>query len=321
MDVTLTYAVPVHILDLGPNITAYFETLPAINAFRCCNRFGQNATVAKLPEELVDRVESFLIQDARDSIREDWQRDFQCFERRSVGSSHLNRAEKIDLWREILCANGADVEEYDVHRWSDEALDDVIGPDVLYSENKYTHRKRIAAWQDRVASISRKLERVRKHFGLDIWISYVQAEPTRDPDPFIHKDSASTTVAYLTMSKPQVYSKRRQGVDSEYGHFALGPECGYGFPVELGETPSRQSLGRFGRAMRLLGLRVSVHTSQSNGFLTPVPGEKMDSEAGEQASSRGKAATHEPSRYTDGKGYRVVNTRLRLTLLTRHVNS
>ena len=174
MDMTLTYAVPVHVLNLGPNLTAYFETLSAINAFRCCNRFGKHAALTKLPRELVDRVETFLITGVRKSVSKQWRRTFHCFQGECWELDYLSNKEK----REIMAHHDGPLGEElaaELKKCSGKELDEIV---ESYVEDKpEVHDERIAAWQNLVASMSKDLDRVRKHSGVGLWISHVRVAP------------------------------------------------------------------------------------------------------------------------------------------------
>lgn len=80
MDLTLTYAISVHVVDLGANLDAHMETLPLVNTLRLCHRYGRGnkAFITKLPAELLARVESSVMQSTRDRARKEWMCEFNA---------------------------------------------------------------------------------------------------------------------------------------------------------------------------------------------------------------------------------------------------
>lgn len=63
--VEVAWAVPVKIEQLGAHLEAYTSLQTTLNALRLCNRFGSGtqATITKLPIELVQQIERHMIEE------------------------------------------------------------------------------------------------------------------------------------------------------------------------------------------------------------------------------------------------------------------
>lgn len=135
MDVTLTYAVPVYILDLGANLSACNETRPIVDTLRLCNCFGQGdkAFITKLPIELLTAVGSCMVQPLRVQAADKWERDFRCFEERCHFAEHLSRKERIEIYKALVTAGRGwwsdepDGEEHSFRIPSMRYLNDTVG--------------------------------------------------------------------------------------------------------------------------------------------------------------------------------------------------
>lgn len=305
MDISLTYAVPVHIVDLGANLSAYINTKPAITALRLCNRFGKGdrAFITKLPIEVMSEIEALVIQDARDEEREDWENELRCFEWNCDDLDHLSDDEKDKIYdfHEYFWFE-AEEEMERGYSPSDEERDRVVRDAVdrnahLSNQCHDVHWNRIDSWDDRF--LNRRPfaftghERSDKHckliaadFGVQIWTSHV-----RLGDPTVYNDAPRTTVAYLTLPKNPSCSlpSHLADCDCECDH----EECdsGYGIPILPGKgAPTKHSLRRFERAMKILGLKVFVHPSQKGRALA-MPGYDVGGEVKEKFEEKTEVKT------------------------------
>lgn len=96
----LTQAVPIRADLLGARLAAYVLLLPTITALRLCNRFGKGpqATVAKLPVELLNEIEKYLIEDKRAQLYEEWFSQFKCYETQCSPADHFDKEQCADIF-------------------------------------------------------------------------------------------------------------------------------------------------------------------------------------------------------------------------------
>ena len=82
------------------HLEAYVDTLPVLNTLRLCKRFGQgpHCVVTKLPEELIQQIENYVIDDVRAEKRERWAPSLLCFEEECSLLDHFERADLLEVW-------------------------------------------------------------------------------------------------------------------------------------------------------------------------------------------------------------------------------
>ncbi|SMY19267.1 unnamed protein product [Zymoseptoria tritici ST99CH_1A5] len=87
------WALPVDIARLGAHLEAYAETTlrSTIDTLRLCNRFGQgDEGITTLPNELVEHVEQYLMEDERADQRQLWEWEQACGEGRCEPIEHAD---------------------------------------------------------------------------------------------------------------------------------------------------------------------------------------------------------------------------------------
>lgn len=274
IDVTFTYAVPVHVLDLGAGLKAYIDTLPVINQLRLCNRFGrgEQAFITKLPVEVLGLIEYHIKRPIRRKFRAGWKKELRCFEQKCSVTDHFTWERKLEIYqdwaRQMSLYSDSPREkptEKDVNAVVEEMMDEGDIDDEFA-----VHFGRRGKWETRMAQPRHKKGRgffgehedlVSNHFGVNIWISNVRLYSTSGG----HNDCldpTETTVAYLTLPDTTQRSERWGLSDAEEENGMFHPESGYGVPILPSGTPSKASLRRFSRAMQILGLKIFVHALQ-----------------------------------------------------------
>jgi hypothetical protein len=92
----------VRIDKLGAHLEAYANTLPVVTALRLCNRLGKGAScyIKKLPIELVETIEQFVLDSERERCLAFWSKELKCWkEECAMYDEHLTQQEQ-----EIFCA-------------------------------------------------------------------------------------------------------------------------------------------------------------------------------------------------------------------------
>lgn len=102
LDATLTWALPVHVAQLGAHVEAYLETLPALNALRACNRFikGPQCSINKLPVKLVQSIAHYYILPIRAAKLKQWKERLECYEGDCELIGHWDRADLVENYWE-----------------------------------------------------------------------------------------------------------------------------------------------------------------------------------------------------------------------------
>lgn len=290
LDIMLTYAVPVKVELLGAHLEAHLKTWPTIEILRLCNRFGKGPATAvqRLPVELLQHIESFLVADARAEVAPEWQTDFQCFEQTCRDIDHLDRAQKqeyYDLYLKEQKEMSPDSSHEDVPLTAEE-LERVVDEEccIEYDDIATAHYHRTNSWLRRVGGPSSEFpsffanhtDMLQRHFGLEVWASTVR----NGDDNGERDDPAETTVAYLILPRSRTRSEWWQPDADRVWRSAAQGETGYGVPVTDLHEPSENSLRRFQRALRILGLEVWVSRSQKGKTLgMPLPSQMCTDKA------------------------------------------
>lgn len=103
---------------------------------------------------------------------------------------------------------------------------------------------------------------IRRHFGLDVWVSTLRLDECAIDgymtDP-VFDSPRETTIAYLHLSTFQEARHRWELTDDE-AESHLPTESGFGVAVALPAALSEGSKKRFDRALRILGLELHPHS-------------------------------------------------------------
>jgi len=214
MEHVLTYAMPVHVLDLGPSLEVYFETLPAVNALRCCHKNGKGAAISKLPRELINEIEDLFVQSVRDQIRSEWGLLLRCREMK-CDDAHMTFADKLRVYSAYIRkpkpvqrsgqaaavdtsteGDGAVVCEDQIvsEEQLDAMLSSLLSAGELRSENQDLHDyRKDAEWSQLVESCFRDQERIKQSFGIQVWWSNVRLYPVWEAGAPMPTESTDTT--------------------------------------------------------------------------------------------------------------------------------
>lgn len=250
MDVTFTYAVPVHILDLTANLTAYIKTKPVFHALRLCNRFGKGsqAFIARLPTELIANIEAHVLSSVRQEEKTTWQERLRCLEGRCEQFEHLDHVEKLKIFNTIR-PEGEDheISDRELDKLVAEALEQGLTYTSWQSHCQNVHRDQVAAMNSRITkfcSSTKELFDLGDHglvttdFGVDIWTSHLDLEASSRRK----RDPPNTTLAYLIMPDAKPFHS-------------------------VADAPPAPPPRRFERAMRILGLKILTHPNERDGSL------------------------------------------------------
>lgn len=258
---TLTWATPVDPVSLGSHFEAYINLRPTIHTFRLCNRFS----ATRLPIELMAIIEDYLMEDEREKCQCIWACAFACWEGRCDIEDHFT-AEKL---KEIFATHSERCEcgiTYDLLATELNGAQTfcLIGALTREAADDKVHMSRKESWEAKAGRsattdrglFSRHKQLFLRDFGLRVWVSHSQQN---DGIVQAHKvDRHPSTVSYLTTPDSGKvkgnYERRIEDPDAHYDMPYLSTESGYGLSVAPPTRPSEQSLRRFPRAMRMLGL-------------------------------------------------------------------
>lgn len=293
--VCLTWAVPVDIMQLGPAFEAYATTYPKRHMLRLCNRFGKGNHVAinRLPAELLQHIESCIMQDARAAANIKWEEPSRCFEDRCDITDHFDEAEIRNLFfslihvcREDDCEGGCeDLTGDDIKELVEESLQNE--GDSLAMRR---HRQLKDLWlyvvgrpgdQDR--GIFKEHEQIlQQHFGLEVWTTYTQI--SHGAYKWDSSSCSYFTKAYLCLpggikGANSWKQDKHEDWDEDEGAIVVDDpsESSCEVEVTVPPPPSAQSLARFARAVRILGLSAPINA--------PVNATTADASSGDGGES------------------------------------
>jgi len=196
------------------------NTLSVITALRLCNRSGEGADcyIKKLPTELVERIEHFVLESEREKCLTTWSKELVCWRKEcTMYDDHLTPQEQ-----EIFCAQHGCMREGcddEAHIFGGEGGEPrghacsgrgkcALAHSLSYEESVISTSKKLyehtfeAECSDNRASFQRKIEDgflyshrhlLKTHFGVDFWTTTTRSTPSFDWADKI-------ALAYLTLS-------------------------------------------------------------------------------------------------------------------------
>jgi len=303
METMLTYAVPVHVAELGANLQAWIDTLRAVQSLRLCHRVGRGNTAAltRLPTELLARIESCLVNAVRQQSRPEWGLDLRCYENVCTPLEHFSWDEQILIYAKNgiqdqemgtnttvtpygprttleLNGDGRPIQSEPPQREAvDARLMELLNErgSRLRKLTTDIHQERRHAWRQRIRGHFTRRTEIRTLGFFEKYHAHIEnhlgsriwisnvRSPSNSRDLV---DIRETTVTYLTMPHNRV---RRERWKLMHDEDVPGCESGYGMPVKFAEPPSTKSLQRFSRALQILGLEAYVHPGQIGRILAP----------------------------------------------------
>lgn len=275
--VEVAWAVPVKIEQLGAHLEAYTSLQTTLNALRLCNRFGSGtqATITKLPIELVQQIERHMIEEKQEELMPAWTRDFRCWQNVCQPIDHMKDVEILEFYNEIQDAQSEvddcgccytmkvamratdHVREFVAERL-DEMSDD--GEDGMW---RGEHDDRIEAWHKRVGSPTNPSRGrfddfskvLMKHFGLNVWITHVQESRELE---YANENTAYTTKAFLHL--PQAasiqYDFKPHVIDYAWSGTRRPTEAGFTSQISVPAPLPVKQVGRFVRVLKALNIDV-----------------------------------------------------------------
>jgi hypothetical protein len=289
-------AIQVDILSLGTHLEAYANLQPTFNSVRLCNRFGRgpHANITMLPPELISIIEDFLIIEERAKLLRQWSIDFRCYRLLCDPVDHVTK----DQFKKYLKTARLDEtmgEDPSTPRLS--AKERVLNYLVdEFGEWCDTHFDRQHSWQDRCGMQSawrrgiftQHEDILKKHFGLDVWISHVRLDDYPEEnfwETCWGLEPAHTTVAYLTLPGAARRFKSSTLSEFERDEKDFYIESGYGMPVHVPIPLSNSARARFKRMMQILDLKPYTEASQLD----------LDLYAEQPCSDAGEGVNKEPN--------------------------
>lgn len=268
--------------QLGARLKAYVETLLTITTLRLCNRFGtgDHCHVNKLPTELVELIEGHIVGPEREDALGTYSKALRCCEGTCEPIDHYTQEEMYEEYHSKygcldvqceLCASGDfdDHEECDdigacngdkCPAWKyDHELDLRVFEELEIHSDKVQQR----CWDSQDVLISfpipkeqRKLL-IETHFGIIVTSNLWRPEGMSEEN--------WTYTSYLTLPGNIIRQQKWAG----QGEREIEP-FGFGMPVNVPAPPTEQSLSRFPRALKILGLQAWTHPSlEDQAILSP----------------------------------------------------
>lgn len=262
--------------QLGAYLEAYVKTIPVITALRMCNRFGtgDDCHINRLPVELVKLIEEHIVESEWEKMLPTWSQTLKCCEGNCEPLDHYWEDELYRLYHSTYgCANdGCETIHPQVHD-IDECYHQECGGDKCPawkydSDSDLKIRKRLdelsdvphidlhdrcemwlhdyAATLEEDGPFFKEIQELfTTHFGLCVWTGRLRFMPMGD---MRHK-----IAAYLTLPND---TSRHDKWRSEYYQ---ADNIDFGVPVNVGVSPTEQSLSRFSRALKILGIQAWTH--------------------------------------------------------------
>jgi hypothetical protein len=260
----------------GAHLEVYIATLSVINTLRLCNRYGTGATcyINKVPTELISAVEEYLVESAREKALKTWSQERKCCEGICQELEHYDHTQEelYQLYHSYYgCLDEAcsPKDTRDHEEWGhgtcggDKCPAWKFNPEADSEVRKKLHKHSNLDFDETYGRCSdlqnnwtlkvnadsgffkQEQEVLKKHFGINVWTANLR------PDDM--NDEFHTSVAYLTLLSNIL---RPQKWESPYYQVN---DTGYGMPVNIGAPPTKQSLSRFPRALKILGLQAWTH--------------------------------------------------------------
>jgi hypothetical protein len=256
-------------------VEVYDDTLPVITALRLCNRFGKGSDcyIQKLPTELVEAIEQYIVEPEREKCLAVWSRDLKCYSKEcNFIDDHLSP------------------EEQDVHNWhlglSKQPARFDKRPSDLKAALKLVMKKSSDYQDGALCSYIRQEFKSKLYVGLES----TNLRANFGVDTFITAACFGgdqwTGLAYLTLPiNPWILEEEWPEMDEDLN--SVTNDSGYGVPLHVGDPPSPASLKRFPRALKGLDLEVFVHHSQKRAnTLSPNDRLKNKSNVGDEVTDK-----------------------------------
>jgi len=274
----------VRVDQLGAHLESYIATLPTITALRLCNRFGtgDNCHVNRLPIELVKLIEEHVVEPEREKTLTSWSRQQRCYEGKCGLFDHYSETQEevYQIYHDLCgCKDDKDcgVEEHFFcgHRkcegsqcpaWkfkygSDHAvLEYLCRVDALpeytevCSDQQEEWRRKIGTSTVNSDGIFKEQEELLlAHFGIIVWLGRFSI-----PEDVYSRhrlcSCSPVTTAHLALPGSSTRHEDWCPQETERADFDI--------PLKIGPLLTAQSLSRFPRALKLLGLQAWQHPSR-----------------------------------------------------------
>lgn len=316
IDAQLAWCVEVDIVQLGSSFEAFVNLQSTFITLRLCCRYGKGheghkAAVTRLPLEVLERIEQYLLDDERHKLSPEWIRQFKCWDSTCLPHEHFPPEVRVKMYNDIVW-EWAKWEPFEVmfeeafQSGQDETPPtrsltrqqlkrlDIVLSDLdmgVHSVACEEHFERKTLWEGKVGEVGGDSRGIftthsklfSSRFGLNVWISHVQKA---NPDHIFDEADDElggifySTKAYLTLpSSISMETEFGRNHDSESDTWlSTGPsEAGATMSVTALDLPSKQMFERFSKAMRFLRLSPveTSRVSQTGGTANPYGTKKM----------------------------------------------
>ena len=273
--------------QLGAHLEAYVDTLPTITTLRLCNGFGtgNDCQVNRLPIELIKLIEEHIVVPEREDALVTYSKAIRCCEGTCEPIDHFTQEEMCESYhRHYGCLDAECTRTTNLHRkdhvkckhdacdgnecpaWKyDHQLDLRVYNQLKELSHFQGHEDRCIDSQDLLLDLpiaTDQDELLKSNFEIS-----VSAKMWR-PKVINGATQNFTSAAYLTL--PGNILRTEEWEDG--GETDL---IGFGMPVAIPAPPTEQSLSRFPRALKILGLQAWSHPGLRNQPILspPVTGE------------------------------------------------
>lgn len=277
--------------QLGAHLEVYVATLPTITTLRLCNRFGtgNNCHVNRLPVELVKLVEEQIVETEREKALSMWSRQHRCYENQCTIFDHYSETQEevYQMYHALYgCVDdkdcGVDEHSFCGHgkcegdqcpAWkfdgqSDYAVVERIRRDDGRPEYTEVCYDQVEEWKLKIGKsavhsdgiFKEQHELLKAHFGVIVWLSHFDTFEDGDDRHYFNQ---FLTTAHLALP------------DSSTRHevWCTRNRTAHDMPLNVGPLPTAQSLSRFSRALKILGLQAWQHPiGKAKGVLSPPTG-------------------------------------------------
>lgn len=270
----LTWALEVDAIEACGHFEAYLYAKEVIETLELCNRFGQGsqAYITRVPAEVIQSIGGFVTGMEREEALDFCYQEEACWSGTCDSMDHFD-SEDIELMydrhfdgeggpcnchRKAGSKNSAQTSDCETF------LNMVEDAGLEYE----IHPNRSNEWEQRIGS-SRSGDHgvfdtykrlLLKDFGLRIWTLHTQSDhqaPKAGQPTHKHVSKRKTRV-WLTLPDSRNITKNYNEQEPDRWWFDesryIPTESGYEFSIVLPEKPSKKSLKRWPRALRILGL-------------------------------------------------------------------
>jgi len=248
------YAVPVQFEKLVAGVEAFVETRPVVDALREC-------IISKLPLEVVDMIEEFVVAPERERLLVHWTKLKRCWEGKCVlEDDHPISADEVGCECFKCAPEECKDRDHPLNLTADGHVCPLsicyltggrLGPPCLFTKIlARICKQNVLEFEEGFlhGTINHRKPLLEKHLDIDIWSTQTYSGVNKE-----------AVLSWLVL--PGNIWRTREW---ERSRARLDQENGFGIPVHVGATPSSAYERRFRKAMKKLGLKPFVHCAQKH---------------------------------------------------------